>query len=1378
MISMVWGQATNPAPQSMPYTQDFSALAHTATAYPAGWQGWQLAGSPGADFKTTVAASDRALLASSTAATTSGGAHNYNGTIGALNSSSVDVSLGLALNTTGRQAVTVAYSIMTIRNPYDGGSNTRLNDVTLQYRVGTTGDFITLTGIEYQNNTTTQTTAVTTPQNSLLKSIVLPAACDNQAEIQIRWVSKQVSGGGSRPSFALDNISVTGTLLAGPSIAVLANLTAFTTIVGTPSVAQTYTLSGSNLTGNITITAPVGYAISTNGGVNYAGTGSVASSFNGLIYVRMTGATVGPFSGNIAHASTGATTINTPVSGTVESIPVPMIEATGTLSAFSAYVGSPSAAQSYTLTGTALTSPISITPPAGYVVSTDGGTVYAATGSVAANYNGLIYVRLTGTTLGAYSGNIVHAATGVTSVNLAVTGDVIAVPAAELLMVENFAYTVGTTLVSNGWTAHSGAGTASPLVDAMNLTYTGYPSVTGNSAKLTGVTGEDVNKAFTTQNSGDVYCSFLMNLTTAKTTFDYMFHISLDFKGRLFVQRDATNGIRFGLSKGSTTESVVQFTPYSYALATTYLVVVKYSMIPGDANDIVSLWIDPNFSGAEPTPTLTIGATDTTSDTSGIGAIALRQGSNTPGGYFDGFRVSNSWSLLWENVVLHPVIETTGTLSPFVMIAGVPSERQFYHLSGSQLSANIEVTAPTGFQLSVDGNDPWTSSLSVGSTFDGDIFVRMSAATAGLYSGNITHSSGTATVVNVAVEGEALAPTGVINANHTFTAFTTPAGTPSAVQTYALSGTDLAADLFVTVDAPFQVSVSGQNNWLTMLTLAPTFNGNIDVRLNSASIGNFNTTLMNFSDGAQNKNFALTGEATSSGAAGNLFFSEYVEGGSNRKAVEIFNGTGAAVNLANYTLNKQTNGAGDFGGNLTLTGTLANNDVYVIVLSNATGSLVGEPYVDLATTSSVMSFNGNDCVALYHNGVQIDVIGIVNQVTPNWGADVTFVRMPNITAPRTDWTLAEWISYPIDTVEYLGSHNFTPGVQLAATPTFAPPAGLYFSTTNVTIATTTPAATIRYTIDGTDPTMTVGTIYSGPVAVSANTTLKAVAYATGFTVSPVASAVYSFPINVSNIAALRAQTTGTQVYTLTGPAVLTYQRATRNQKYIKDTTAAILIDDAAGIITTTYNVGDGITGISGTLTSYAGLLQFVPVINTAAATSTGNAVVPEVRTLASLTSADQAKLIKVLNVNFTTPTGAFAESANYPITDPSGAAIFRTGFTLSDGANYIGTDVPTTAKDIVCFVGQYNADMQITPRTLADFTDSVVGTLDMPVVTIVRNGANVELSWPAVSGATNYRLMASDDPYTGFTLVVNTANTTYTTAAGNAKKFYKVIATN
>lgn len=76
-------------------------------------------------------------------------------------------------------------------------------------------------------------------------------------------------------------------------------------------------------------------------------------------------------------------------------------------------------------------------------------------------------------------------------------------------------------------------------------------------------------------------------------------------------------------------------------------------------------------------------------------------------------------------------------------------------------------------------------------------------------------------------------------------------------------------------------------------------------------------------------------------------------------------------------------------------------------------------------------------------------------------------------------------------------------------PTFSPAAGTYYEPQSVTLSCTTTGATIRYTLDGTNPTATTGTVYTSPISVTSTTTIKAIATATGYDPSSVASATYT-----------------------------------------------------------------------------------------------------------------------------------------------------------------------------------------------------------------------------------------------------------------------------
>ncbi|NVN95544.1 MAG: chitobiase/beta-hexosaminidase C-terminal domain-containing protein [Bacteroidetes bacterium] len=215
-----------------------------------------------------------------------------------------------------------------------------------------------------------------------------------------------------------------------------------------------------------------------------------------------------------------------------------------------------------------------------------------------------------------------------------------------------------------------------------------------------------------------------------------------------------------------------------------------------------------------------------------------------------------------------------------------------------------------------------------------------------------------------------------------------------------------------------------------------------------------------------------------------------------------------------------------------------------------------------------------------------------------------------------------------------------------AAPTFTPVAGTYYGPVSVSLSSSTAGAQIFYTTNGVDPTIT-DSLYTLPFTVAQTTTVKAIGIKTGLTNSSVSSSLYTIatPVVCATIADLRAKTAdNSTVYELTGQVVLTCKVASRNQKFIQDATAAVLIDDATPIITTTYNVGDGITGIKGKLENYYNLLEFHPIANTSAATSTGNIIAPLTVTAANILDTTfmhnhQSKLIRLENISFTDANG-------------------------------------------------------------------------------------------------------------------------------------------
>jgi hypothetical protein len=166
---------------------------------------------------------------------------------------------------------------------------------------------------------------------------------------------------------------------------------------------------------------------------------------------------------------------------------------------------------------------------------------------------------------------------------------------------------------------------------------------------------------------------------------------------------------------------------------------------------------------------------------------------------------------------------------------------------------------------------------------------------------------------------------------------------------------------------------------------------------------------------------------------GDLFISEYLEGSGNNKALELYNGTGAPVDLGggSYFLDFYANGSNSVTASIALSGTIANGDVYVIANPLADGLVLAQA----DATNAVINFNGNDTILLRHGAAFLDFFGqyAVDPGIAGWGTDPTnsvdndLVRKSTVNAGDTNGAdtfdpAAEWDGFAIDTFTNLGSH--------------------------------------------------------------------------------------------------------------------------------------------------------------------------------------------------------------------------------------------------------------------------------------------------------------------------------------------------------------------
>ena len=119
------------------------------------------------------------------------------------------------------------------------------------------------------------------------------------------------------------------------------------------------------------------------------------------------------------------------------------------------------------------------------------------------------------------------------------------------------------------------------------------------------------------------------------------------------------------------------------------------------------------------------------------------------------------------------------------------------------------------------------------------------------------------------------------------------------------------------------------------------------------------------------------------------------------------------------------------------------------------------------------------------------------------------ITQGGLLTPPAATSAAQIVTVRLTVGQVTGDATYTvPALGVVAAPTFAPATGTYTGAQSVTLSCATAGASIRYTLDGTTPSETVGTAYSGPVSVVATGTLRAIAYKAGMTTSGVSSAAY------------------------------------------------------------------------------------------------------------------------------------------------------------------------------------------------------------------------------------------------------------------------------
>ena len=457
--------------------------------------------------------------------------------------------------------------------------------------------------------------------------------------------------------------------------------------------------------------------------------------------------------------------------------------------------------------------------------------------------------------------------------------------------------------------------------------------------------------------------------------------------------------------------------------------------------------------------------------------------------------------------------------------------------------------------------------------------------------------------------------------------------------------------------------------------------------------------------------------------------------------IELTNIGQDAFDLNGYNLIRWTNGNADpttsSEKDLSSYGSIASGTILTFA-ANATEFEATYGFAPTASfgTGGVADSNGDDHIALRNGTTIYDIFGVPGVDGSNTAhefEDGRAERKASVTAPSATWDASEWnidndsgggdgaqdapSGYdPGSWVGFSGNTSPNLGVQSPNNNAtiYSSSLNIILSIENFSVANGTGDGHIHYSLDEGSEVMKYDTDPIALTDLSEGNHVLVVSLVdnTHNALDPTVQATLNFtvdlPIQVSNINALRQSNLGEAVE-LVGEAFLTYKQSFRNAKVFQDATAGIYVDDSDGVITTSYELGDGVTGITGTLSEYNGLLQLTPISDPGVASSSANTVDPVTLTLAQLTNSGEnyeSQLVKVEDVIISGDSGetTFINGKTYTLTNGSDTFPLRTTF-----YNFNGEDLPTSASDFEGIINERSGvGLHLAPRSFSDVTLSVM----------------------------------------------------------------------
>ena len=380
---------------------------------------------------------------------------------------------------------------------------------------------------------------------------------------------------------------------------------------------------------------------------------------------------------------------------------------------------------------------------------------------------------------------------------------------------------------------------------------------------------------------------------------------------------------------------------------------------------------------------------------------------------------------VWIGAATEPSISVGSAVTGLDYFEGSgPSVEGVFQISGINLTADVLVTAPANFEVSLSSGGTFTSSITLtqsSGTASGAVYVRLvSGLSPDTYTDNTTVSSAGADSQTVSLTGTVTAADPQITVTAFLDDFTYIAseGGPSPEDSFSVEGLFLQADVIIAAPANYEVSMTTATGFGSSVTISPDQAGTVTstdvfVRLAAGlSAATYDGNITVSSTGVTDELIAVSGNAYGPPTNSLIITGVFdAKNGSSPKGVEMYVKNNID-DLSLYGVGSANNGGGTDGQEFTFPAVSATAGQFIYLIgSNQTNKFNTFFGFTSDYESGAMFINGDDAIELFENGVVIDVHGDidVDGTDESWDSVDSWAYRVNSSGPDgSSFVLANW----------------------------------------------------------------------------------------------------------------------------------------------------------------------------------------------------------------------------------------------------------------------------------------------------------------------------------------------------------------------------------